>query len=449
MVKVQRFFSLTSFIIVFITAALLILFFRQVTLHWVLHLAETSHQAVAQTALKSIVPELAGRLGDEVGSEAGTGLPAELAENLRRMTHETTLKRIDIHDHNGMLIFSTDPAAVGNNQERDPDLQAALGGLVSSADAYPDIFSRFDDAATTDKLMQTHIPIRGGSARAVLGVFTVHSDISHLMEESDRILLFVLLGAEFILAILYGVLLLVARHAKRVIDTQHSSIRERTTSLEVFSMHLLKKEELRKKQIATDLHEGLAQTLSAIKVNVESSELIKTNGEHSHPLAALVPVLQHAIHEVRSIASDLRPASLDDLGLLPTINWFCREFETRHPQIRIQREISLPEGKIPPRLKVDIYRIVESAFKNIAEHSNTDHIRFALQLVDGTIHLIIGDSATRQHPIPPVARLIPSADPQLRFAETKERTSLSGGIFTARQELPCWVTLCASWTCVE
>lgn len=450
MVKLQRFYTFTSFIIIFLTAALLVLFFRQVTMQWALHLAETNHQAVAQIALNSIRPDLMDYLGGEGNENArkidSPRLPTVLAEKIRSITHDTAVNRVDIYGREGLPVFSTNPEPTGIDQGRDPALMSALSGNSSTSMIFRSLLDGFRESSQQGQLMKTYLPIRSEPGLTVMGVLAIHSDISHLIDENDRVLLLILGGVEFILAILYAILMLVARHAKKIIDAQQISIRERTTSLEIFSRHLLNKEELKKKKIATDLHEGLAQTLSAIKVKVESNKLDNTSG-HTQSLGAIVPVLQHAIHEVRSIATELRPSSLDDLGLLPTINWFCREFEFLHPGILIQREISLAEYMIPSQLKVDIYRIVESAFKNIAEHSNTDQVRIALHLADDMIHLVIGDAPTRLHATASKVRTIHSADPQFRFAETRERTSLSGGIFSARLEQLCWVTLRASWAC--
>jgi signal transduction histidine kinase len=208
---------------------------------------------------------------------------------------------------------------------------------------------------------------------------------------------------------------------------------------------LLKSDELQKKKIAADLHEGLAQTLSAIKVNVENNRLKNTTDASAQSLGAIVPVLQHAIHEVRKIATELRPSSLDDLGLLPTLRWFCREFERRHPAISVQPDISLAETNIPPLLKIDIYRIIESAFNNIAIHSHTDRISLALHQENTQIHLIIGDTPTVLPAIAPDDRSEPGVASQFRFAEMKERTALSGGAFTTMPGKTGWVTLRASW----
>lgn len=448
MFKLLRFYSVTSFIIIFVAAALLTLFYREMTIRWIDHLAKTNNFAVAETALSSVGPELTAYLGTvaDTGKSkiALRGLPDEVATDLYRMAQNTTVGSIRIYTRDGAVVFSTQAEPVTANHSDDPGFRSALNGNVFSSMVFRDMFTRFMAKSAEDNQMQTYTPIQREPGAPVLGVFETRTDMSHLVEESDRVLLFFLVGAEFILALLYAMLLFVVRHAKNIIDVQHKTIRERTASLETLSRHLLKGEELNKKKIATDLHEGLAQTLSAIKMNMESEKLTRASGADTQPLESIVPVLQSAIHEVRTIATELRPSSLDDLGLLPTINWFCREFEQRHPKIRIQRNISAPEGKIPPHLKIEIYRIVESAFKNIAKYSHTDQISFVLHLADDMLQLIIGDTPTEQHSAPAVA---PSADPHFRFAEMKERTSLSGGIFTINPEKLGGVTLRASWAC--
>ena len=453
MFKLLRFYSLNSFIIIFVTAALLTLFYRQVTMHWIEHLTKTSHQAVAQIALNSVGPELVTYLSTTVNSSereiSFQRRQGGLVTKIRSMTRDTTVGGIDIYNRNGLLVLSTHAAATSNNQGSNPGFLSALNGSDSSSIIFRDTLNRFAGTTEEDNLMKTYIPIRSGPGAAIMGVFVIHSDMSHLIEESDTVMLYILLGAELILAILYILLLLVVRHAKNIIDAQQHTISERATSLEMLSKHLLKSEEIQKRKIATDLHEGLAQTLSAIKVNVESNELKKSSDANEQSLSAIVPVLQHAIHEVRSIATELHPSSLYDLGLLPTINWFSREFERQHQKIRIRREISLPEGNISSQLKIDIYRIIESTFKNIAKYSDTDQIYLALHLSDNMIHLIIGDTPTRQPAAASSTRINPGANPQFRFAEMRERTSLSGGVFTTTLEKLGWVTLRASWACVE
>jgi signal transduction histidine kinase len=311
---------------------------------------------------------------------------------------------------------------------------------------YRDTFNRFEGTTADDNLMHTYIPIRNGQTDPVVGVLEIHTDMNHVIEENNKVLLITLVGAEFILALLYAMLLIVVRHARNIIESQQKTIRERTASLEVLSKRLLKIEEQKRQKIAIDLHEGLAQTLSAIKVNVESSSLqIKANDADTQPLKSIVPVIQSAIREVRSIATELRPSSLDDLGLLPTIDWFCREFEQEYEDIILEREISVHEATIPAPLKIEIYRIIESTFLSIVHYANTDEIRLAILRAGDNLHLRICHSLL-EHPSGKSGRLDRGSDPHL-FAEMKERAALSGGTFRATQDSAGWVTLHASWAC--
>ena len=158
----------------------------------------------------------------------------------------------------------------------------------------------------------------------------------------------------------------------------------------------------------------------------------------------------------------------DDLGLLPTIDWFCREFDRLHPAIGVAQEISVQEKDVPARLKIVIYRIIESAFTNLARYENTDRIKLALRLEDGVITLAIDDTsqdsryaatAERETESPQVlygeaqpgrrqARRADrrESDLQVRFGEAQERTTLSGGSFTIARGKAGRVTLRASWT---
>lgn len=441
MFKLLRFYALSSFVIIFVTAALLTLFYRQMTMRWIDHLARANSLAVAQMALNSVAPELADHIA---GDRGAAGLPAAVATHLHRMTQDTSVSDIWIHTRDGAVAFATRAGPVAVEHYDDPHFLAALDGNAASSVVFRGLFHRFTAARAADNQMHTYIPIRNGDG-AVLGVFETHTDMSHLIDENDRVLLIFLVGAELILALLYTALFFIVRHARNIIDSQQRTVLERTSTLEILSRRLLKGEELNKKKIATDLHEGLAQTLSAIKISMESRELAAVSGASAPSLESIVPVLQNAIQEVRSIATELRPASLDDLGLLPTLNWFCREFEQMHPEIRIERDISLAEGMIPAHLKIEIYRIIESAFRNIAKYSNTDQIRCVLHLAGDMIHLVIGDAPTTQRAAAGIVRFDPGAAPQFRFAEVKERTALSGGAFSTTLENAGWVTLRSSW----
>jgi PAS domain S-box-containing protein len=246
-------------------------------------------------------------------------------------------------------------------------------------------------------------------------------------------------------------------------------IRERTGALEMLSAKMLSGDEMEKKKLAFGLHEGLAQTLITIKMRIEYKlAQFAASKAHDESLASIIPLLQSVIKDVQAIATGLRPSSLDELGLLPTIDWFCREFERLHPAIGVEEEISVHEKDVPAPLKIVIYRIIESAFTNIARYESTDRIALALQLEHGVITLAIDDTSQdsryaatteRDTDSDPHARFGEAqadrrrarraerrdSDLQARFGEAKERTTLSGGSFTIARSKAGGVTLRASW----
>jgi signal transduction histidine kinase len=88
----------------------------------------------------------------------------------------------------------------------------------------------------------------------------------------------------------------------------------------------------------------------------------------------------------------LRPSLLEDLGLLPTIGWLCREFGEAHSAISIDRKINIEEREIPSSLKLVIFRILQEALHNVAKHSQASLVYLSLNKAGEKIELIIADN---------------------------------------------------------
>ena len=100
----------------------------------------------------------------------------------------------------------------------------------------------------------------------------------------------------------------------------------------------------------------------------------------------IVSMVQDAIEEVRRICKNLRPPILDDLGIVATISWFCREFGKVYGNIRVE------EKAVPGELKTSLFRVLQEAFNNIAKHSGADRVRVVLKKDDKRIVLLIEDN---------------------------------------------------------
>jgi len=156
---------------------------------------------------------------------------------------------------------------------------------------------------------------------------------------------------------------------------------------------------------------------------------LRKGADHSElkSLEAVIPLTQKTIGEVRRIVKDLRPSILDDLGILATITWFCREFQNVYAGIRIKREIYIQENDIPSPLKTVIYRILQEALNNVAKHSRADLIQLTLEKSDSRIELKIQDNGVGFD----LAKTLSLRPSQRGFglASMRERAGLSGAAF--------------------
>jgi len=173
------------------------------------------------------------------------------------------------------------------------------------------------------------------------------------------------------------------------------ALRQSKEQLRILASQILTAQEEERKRIALEVHDVLGSSLSAIKFKVEEA-LIGIPKEEmpgiSNPLEIIIPHIQETIEAVRRIQSDLRPPLLDDLGLLATISWFCRRYETIYSGIHVEQMIAIQEEEVPDRLKTTLFRIIQEAMNNIGKHAGADQVHLGLRKVDATIELSIRDN---------------------------------------------------------
>ena len=224
------------------------------------------------------------------------------------------------------------------------------------------------------------------------------------------------------------------------------ALKQSEKELRQLSSRLLEAHEEESRRIGRELHDGLAQTLSAIKAWVESA-LLHMNGDDSTELAGslerVVTLVQGAVGEVRGITKRLRPSTIDDLGILTTISSLCHEYEALLPGVTIGKRIDIEEDDVPDPLKIVIYRILQEAMNNISKHSDAESVQIGLAATNGRIELSIDDDGVGFD----VERAAAQAQSEKGFGLTsmRERTELSGGAFTIRAEEGNGTSIRASW----
>ncbi len=152
-------------------------------------------------------------------------------------------------------------------------------------------------------------------------------------------------------------------------------------------------QEKERKRIACELHDSVGQSLGATKFKLEELLIRKQdifNADYDE-FTDVVKSLQFIIQEIRHISMDLRPAMLDDLGILVTLNWFCREFGNTYTNLSIKKIINADESNISEDNKVVIFRIIQEAMNNIVKHANATNITIELSHSDAGLTISISD----------------------------------------------------------
>jgi signal transduction histidine kinase len=223
-------------------------------------------------------------------------------------------------------------------------------------------------------------------------------------------------------------------------------LRRSEEELRLLSSQLLTAQENERGRIARELHDGLGQSLSAIKFKLEEvhSAVGKGIGEADvKSLGPIISLIQNAVEEVRRITMDLRPSTLDDLGILATITWFSREFQKIYSAIKVEREIKIDENDVPESLKIIIFRVLQEALNNAAKHSEANLVHLRLGKTEGSIELAVEDNGKGFEV--EAALATPSSERGFGLGSMRERTELSGGSFVIDSVKGKGTTVRALW----
>jgi signal transduction histidine kinase len=149
-----------------------------------------------------------------------------------------------------------------------------------------------------------------------------------------------------------------------------------------------------RKRIALELHDGISQNLSAIKLKIEQYLFAMTKGKtNEYSLGQSVVLnIQNTIEEIRRISMDLHPSILDDLGLLQTIDWLCKEFRATHSRMDIRKKFSIREENVPEALKITIFRIIQESLNNVLKHANATETSVEIDNPCNGIRLCVADN---------------------------------------------------------
>jgi PAS domain S-box-containing protein len=167
---------------------------------------------------------------------------------------------------------------------------------------------------------------------------------------------------------------------------QLQSSRER---LQALSRRLLEVQEAERRWVARELHDEIGQMLTALQFSLDRSPVAVADRCPAW-LGEARGLVQELLARVREMSRDLRPTMLDELGLLPTLLWYCERYTPR-TGVRVVLQQTRVERRFAPELETAVYRIVQEALTNVARHAGVIEAIVRLWADAETLHAQIED----------------------------------------------------------
>ncbi len=213
-----------------------------------------------------------------------------------------------------------------------------------------------------------------------------------------------------------------AHHAKSLAEADF--LKER---LQALSHQVLRMQEDERKKISRDLHDVIAQSLMSI--NVRLATLRKQAGLNTRDfrrnIASTQRLLEKTALVVHRFASALRPPVLDDLGLVPALRSFMKDFTLR---TAVPADLKVCSGaeKLAPARRTALFRVAQEALTNVERHSAASSVTVAIRQTAGSIVMTITDNG-RGFSVRKV--LLTRGNRHLGLLGMQERVEMVGGTF--------------------
>jgi signal transduction histidine kinase len=162
----------------------------------------------------------------------------------------------------------------------------------------------------------------------------------------------------------------------------------RERQLEQFAARTIELQELERRRIAGDIHDGISQRLVSAYYHLSAAQSLSGPGDALGELEATGALLRDALDEARRAIIGLRPSVLDDLGLAAGITSLAGSLG---PEVTTEVHLELDSRQLPAHVETALYRIVQEALQNVAKHAHASVVEINLVWCDGAVRLTVQD----------------------------------------------------------
>ncbi len=246
---------------------------------------------------------------------------------------------------------------------------AAHGEPAVVADKWADARYRYIPALRGEdyaSLVSLPMVVRG----RVVGVLNVHSKLPRSYEGD--------------LVLLNDVASLMARTVENA--RLYQRLAEREEMLAGFAARTVEAQELERRRLAGEIHDGISQRLISLWYHLLAAEDgVDEPGLVRRELAVAKELATSALDEARTTIAGLRPSVLDDLGLGPSLESLARSLSG--PAV----ELDLDSCRLSPHVEMALYRIAQEALQNVVKHAGASVVTVRLTSEDGSVRLVVAD----------------------------------------------------------
>ena len=219
--------------------------------------------------------------------------------------------------------------------------------------------------------------------------------------------------------------------------------------------YLMAGQEEERKRLSRELHDGLGQMLTAIKLQVEGLEAALSKrqlSESSEPVAyprnlqTLKQLITQTIQETRTISNNLMPTVLSDFGIVPALKMLAEQDRSETIDVQFATNLTVNQPRLDKNVEITVYRITQEAVSNAVKHANSSHIYIELNERKGVLELLVRDdgdgfSKKRQHVLSTKSAQAlptgvysgePTRPPSQGLHNIRERTKLLNGKIVIR-----------------
>lgn len=231
----------------------------------------------------------------------------------------------------------------------------------------------------------------------------------------------------------------VERRTEELRESQRQLLR-RNQELSLLNARVISAQEEERKRIARELHDDTSQSLAALVVALETAAIapFRSSDDVVKRIQGMKGLAVHAMDEIHNLVYDLRPSLLDDLGLIPAIEWYA-DTRLRSAGVKVRVEVGGDERRLEQQIETAMFRVVQEAITNIAKHANAQNVAISLEFGESSVAVAVEDDGDGFD----VRQITVAAGPDDGFGllGMRERISLLGGELLIRSELAGGTTI--------